>query len=62
MQSVKPAHIPFLDLAGLNAEVGINAIAARHRLFVLEDAAQAHGARYRGRRTGTLGNAAAFNL
>lgn len=40
----------------------INAIAARHGLFVLEDAAQAHGARYRGRRAGSLGHAAGFSF
>lgn len=37
-------------------------IAQRHGLRVLEDAAQAHGARYKGRRTGALGDAAAFSF
>lgn len=40
----------------------IMAIAERHGLKVLEDAAQAHGARHRGRRTGSLGHAAAFSF
>lgn len=40
----------------------ILAIAERHGLFVLEDAAQAHGARYKGRRVGSLGHAAAFSF
>jgi dTDP-4-amino-4,6-dideoxygalactose transaminase len=40
----------------------INAIAARHRLPVLEDAAQAHGAEVGGRRAGTLGHAACFSF
>ncbi len=40
----------------------INALAARHGLFVLEDAAQAHGATCDGRRAGSLGNAAAFSF
>jgi dTDP-4-amino-4,6-dideoxygalactose transaminase len=40
----------------------INAIAVRHGLFVLEDAAQAIGARYRGKRVGGLGTAAGFSL
>ena len=40
----------------------ISRIADRRGLFVLEDAAQAHGARYRGRRTGSLGHAAAFSF
>lgn len=38
------------------------AIAERHGLFVIEDACQAHGARYRGRRVGGLGHAAAFSF
>jgi len=37
-------------------------IAQRHGLWVFEDAAQAHGARYKGRRTGSLGDAAGFSF
>lgn len=37
-------------------------IAERHGLKVLEDAAQSHGARYKGRRCGSLGHAAAFSF
>ena len=37
-------------------------IAERHNLVVIEDASQAHGARYKGRRVGSLGHAAAFSL
>jgi dTDP-3-amino-3,4,6-trideoxy-alpha-D-glucose transaminase len=40
----------------------IMAIAERHGLLVLEDACQAHGARYRGRRAGSLGHLAAFSF
>lgn len=40
----------------------INEIAARHKLKVIEDAAQAHGARYKGKRIGTLSDAAAFSF
>jgi len=40
----------------------IGAIAARHGLPVLEDAAQAHGASLKGRRTGTLGHAGCFSF
>lgn len=40
----------------------INAIAKKHNLFVVEDAAQAHGAMYKGRKVGTLGDAAAFSF
>jgi dTDP-4-amino-4,6-dideoxygalactose transaminase len=40
----------------------INVIAKRHGLKVVEDAAQAHGAFYKGRRVGSLGDAAAFSF
>jgi dTDP-4-amino-4,6-dideoxygalactose transaminase len=38
------------------------AIARRHGLAVIEDAAQAHGAEYRGRRCGSMGDIAAFSF
>src|SRR5262249_16142436 len=37
-------------------------VARRRRLLLLEDAAQAHGARWRDRRAGALGDAAAFSF
>ena len=37
-------------------------IARRRRLVVIEDACQAHGARYKGRPVGSLGHAAAFSF
>src|SRR5207302_433875 len=37
-------------------------IAARHKLLVVEDAAQAHLATYRGRYAGTIGQAGAFSV
>jgi dTDP-3-amino-3,4,6-trideoxy-alpha-D-glucose transaminase len=40
----------------------LNALADRHGLLVLEDAAQAHGARFRERRVGGLGRVAAFSF
>ena len=40
----------------------INRIAKKHKLKVIEDAAQAHGARYKGRRVGSLGDAAGFSF
>lgn len=40
----------------------ILAIARKHKLRVLEDGAQAHGARYKGRRIGAHGNAVAWSF
>ncbi|MDH7485483.1 MAG: DegT/DnrJ/EryC1/StrS family aminotransferase [Anaerolineae bacterium] len=40
----------------------LNALAERHGLWVIEDAAEAHGALYKGRPTGSLGDAAAFSF
>lgn len=37
-------------------------LADKHGLFVLEDAAEAHGARYKGRRAGGLGHAGGFSF
>jgi len=36
-------------------------LARKHKLFVVEDCAQSHGARYRGRLVGTIGHIAAFS-
>ncbi len=40
----------------------INNIAAKHGLIVIDDAAQAHGARYKGKVVGNLCNATAFSF
>ena len=40
----------------------INDIAARHHLAVIEDAAQAHGASFRGKTVGTMGRLACFSF
>lgn len=40
----------------------IMAIARKHKLWVIEDCAQAHLARYRGQQVGTFGNAAAYSF
>jgi len=40
----------------------INDIAKEHELFVVEDAAQAHGAEYQGERIGTIGDMACFSF
>lgn len=40
----------------------INSIAKMHNLKVIEDAAQAHGAMYKGKKVGSLGDAAGFSF
>jgi dTDP-4-amino-4,6-dideoxygalactose transaminase len=52
-----------IHLYGQSADMDpIRALAAKHGLAVLEDAAQAIGSAYRGKRTGGLGHAAAFSF
>ncbi|MCA6441717.1 MAG: DegT/DnrJ/EryC1/StrS family aminotransferase [Chitinophagaceae bacterium] len=40
----------------------ISAIAKKHNLFLVEDAAQAHGAEYKGKRVGSFGEMACFSF
>lgn len=57
-KGIMPVH-----LMGKPADMdAINAIAKRHKLIVIEDAAEAHGGVYKGRPVGTLGDMAAFSL
>ncbi|HVF42415.1 MAG TPA: DegT/DnrJ/EryC1/StrS family aminotransferase [Pyrinomonadaceae bacterium] len=52
-----------VHLYGNPAEMdALNALARRHGLFLLEDAAEAHGALYRGGHAGSLGDIAAFSF
>lgn len=57
-RAIMPVH-----LMGKPADMDrINEIAQRHNLTVIEDAAEAHGAMYKGRNIGTLGDMAAYSL
>lgn len=57
-RALVPVH-----LYGLPAELdALLEIAGRNKLALIEDACQAHGARYRGKRIGGFGKAAAFSF
>ncbi|SES84753.1 DegT/DnrJ/EryC1/StrS aminotransferase family protein [Natronincola peptidivorans] len=59
----KTKAIIAVHLYGQPADMdAINNIAKTYKLKVIEDAAQAHGALYKGRQTGTLGDAAGFSF
>ncbi|MBX3065795.1 MAG: DegT/DnrJ/EryC1/StrS family aminotransferase [Anaerolineae bacterium] len=57
-KAIMPVH-----LYGIPADMDrIMAIANKHNLLVIEDACQAHGAFYKGKRVGSFGHAAAFSF
>ena len=57
-RGIMPVH-----LMGKPADMDpILAIAKKHKLYVVEDAAEAHGAEYKGRLVGSMGHMAAFSL
>ncbi len=57
-KAIIPVH-----LYGQSCEMDkIMEIAERHDLYVLEDCAQAHGAEFKGKKTGSFGDIAAFSF
>jgi dTDP-4-amino-4,6-dideoxygalactose transaminase len=57
-RAIMPVH-----LMGKPADMdAINRIAKKYKLYVIEDAAEAHGAIYKGRGVGTFGDMAAYSL
>jgi dTDP-3-amino-3,4,6-trideoxy-alpha-D-glucose transaminase len=61
--TARTAAIVPVHLRGEPANMdAIAAVASANDLLVIEDAAQAHGARHRGRRAGALGDAGAFSF
>jgi dTDP-4-amino-4,6-dideoxygalactose transaminase len=57
-KAIIPVHL-YGQPADMDA---INAIAAKHNILVIEDSCQAHGAKYKGRPTGSLAKAACFSF
>jgi dTDP-4-amino-4,6-dideoxygalactose transaminase len=57
-KAVLPVHL-FGNPADMES---INEIAEDHNLWVIEDACQAHGAEYKGKKTGILGDAGCFSF
>lgn len=61
--TTKTKAIIAVHLQGRAADMDeVNRIASKHNLRVIEDAAQAHGAKYKGKKVGTLSDAAGFSF
>lgn len=61
--TAKTKAIIAVHLYGIPANMAaITAVAKKHNLYVIEDAAQAHGAKFGGKKIGSLSDAAAFSF
>lgn len=61
--TAKTRAIVCVHLAGWPCDMdGIMALAEQHNLYVIEDCAQAHGARYKGRSVGSIGHIGAWSF
>jgi len=59
----KTRAIIVVHLAGMPADMdAIMALAAKHDLFVIEDCAQAHGAKYKGKSVGSIGHVGCWSF
>lgn len=59
----KTKAIIVVHLAGMPAEMDeIMALAKKHNLYVIEDCAQAHGAKYKGKAVGSIGHIGAWSF
>ncbi len=57
-KAIIPVHL-YGQIADMDR---IKSIADKHNLYVIEDACQAHGAKYKGKNAGTFGDLAAFSF
>lgn len=66
IEAAVTSHTKAIMMVHLYGQVGrwdeVSAIAKKHNLLLIEDSAQAHGATYKGRKTGNLGDAAGFSF
>ena len=59
----KTKAVIVVHLAGMPAEMDeIMALSAKHGFYVIEDCAQAHGAKYKGKSVGSIGHAGAWSF
>jgi len=58
VRAIIPVHI-FGQMADMDPIVKL---ASKHKLYVIEDACQAHGAEYKGERAGSIGDAGCFSF